>query len=952
MTNLARPCWHPAGASRNQYVWFEQTLPVGVAFEQAELDVIANSFFEVYVNDQRVALGHHRQAPDRPVWKRVELAPHLSVLSVEQPRQVRVRVHHVGAMCFQVSNRTSATFWASGQAVGVDGSRLDLGTPGAWMCRLDPGVGSEACGFSFAIGPIEDRDTRVPLDEAVPVQALDPKEAGWAEPVHEDLPPLLDEVWPAPEPVVHAAVRVDEARYGFTQAVAAYTDDRSTERPRLHLTYATELVVAEPTRVELSCFWGPHFLNGEPVKERPADPSEHGFQRRNHMVLELDLPAGRHLLYGEPTVLAEVWGVMLGVPLGENGEPRVVLSAGPGGAEARRHLAWCPAVAREAGTTEPDPARIPRTWAEFAERHPGAQTVGRLAPGTFGLPSWEAAWDTVDPEVEVASAPSTVTRYGFGDEYLGHVTLDVEGRAGDHVVLVYDEHLRADGLVDVHKCHFAVNTCDRFVLAGGRQRLRTFHPRAGQHLQVNAYAADPIGPAPRVLNAEVEVHTAALPVTGAFDCDDDVLSWAWTHGVRTIRRSAEEVFADGPHRERGAYLGDAYSQSLAAASFTTDRSVTRRVLHLFGDTAYSDGHFGCVTPTMRRLIHDDFSLIWCLAVRDIWRRTADLAFVQRCWPAMQNFWSKIGGFYAGGISEAGLWSGAEPHSRLFLDWGAVRPLLVASENAALNLFRTAALRASADVAALMGEPGLAESWRADADRVEAAIDQRLWSDRLVGPSGETRSGYLGGLLKDHQEPVTQLTPHIQALAVALEVGRGGTPGTPQHQALMEHLDAWVAVNFNRSVTLGERQGNIDLYFMCYLLPALYRSGRYDTAEQVMRQHWGRMRDGGAVTFWESLSRGVKDENSLCHGWGASPTFVLNEHLLGVHREPVGDGRLKVTVRPRVGHAPGSPLRASGRVPVGPEHHVHVSWSRQTVEEVPVVQAELDPGAPADLVHGT
>ncbi|MDD3587973.1 MAG: alpha-L-rhamnosidase C-terminal domain-containing protein [Thermoguttaceae bacterium] len=120
--------------------------------------------------------------------------------------------------------------------------------------------------------------------------------------------------------------------------------------------------------------------------------------------------------------------------------------------------------------------------------------------------------------------------------------------------------------------------------------------------------------------------------------------------------------------------------------------------------------------------------------------------------------------------------------------------------------------------------------------------------------------------------------------------------------------------------------NFSTFYGYYMLEALAKGGRNQTALNVIRQYWGAMLDVGATTFWEDFDlkwlegSGRIDEitppgkkslhgdhgaycyvgfrHSLCHGWASGPAPWMSAHLLGV--QPVEPGFRKVRISPFLG----------------------------------------------------
>ncbi|HEY0828607.1 MAG TPA: alpha-L-rhamnosidase C-terminal domain-containing protein [Bacilli bacterium] len=91
------------------------------------------------------------------------------------------------------------------------------------------------------------------------------------------------------------------------------------------------------------------------------------------------------------------------------------------------------------------------------------------------------------------------------------------------------------------------------------------------------------------------------------------------------------------------------------------------------------------------------------------------------------------------------------------------------------------------------------------------------------------------------------------------------------------------------------------FFYHIVLETLFERGHGAKALELMRTYWGEMLHRGAATWWETFDPSTPHCTvpsnyqgntpvylqdyipvSLCHGWGASPTYLLIQHVLGIN----------------------------------------------------------------------
>ena len=525
---------------------------------------------------------------------------------------------------------------------------MSLDTPGGWLVAPAAGLRDDAEMYSFAIGPVEVRDTR-----AEPEAFREPTVLAGGLPPPRTVP-VAGGGWLGPRVVGVLPLAEDERRVGFVSVTPNDVGGRIAYELRLH--------AETPTRTALLTHWGPHFLNGEELRSA-ADPLG-----GNRLRAEVDLPAGPSLLRGEPEQVQPRTPVLLGWP-------------------------------RSAGL------RIE----SFRFRPPGGTWVDVDSEELPPAPGRWMAWDRVREDAAGTSLSFPVVLAGptaivldHGREFLGHTRIDVEATAGTVVDVAHEEALRADSQLHFFRTNPLATGGDRFVCRGGRQTLETFLPRGGRWTQVTVRG-------PAVLHAvNTRDANAAQEVVGRVDTGDDLLDWAWATGVETLRACTEDVFCDSPWRERGLYLGDAYVQSLTGLCVSADASVPRRALRLFAASQRADGRFPCVTPGWLGLPHADFDLLYAVWLRDVWARTGDLANVRDCLPAARRAlaspaWTRS--------PHSILWDATEA-DRLFIDWGCVEAARTMPENAVLGMLRVRAAECVAELSAAIGDdpaPAAAEA---------------------------------------------------------------------------------------------------------------------------------------------------------------------------------------------------------------------------------------------------
>ncbi len=897
------------GQGRNRFALLVRALVVSSPVRSALLHIFVDNRYRVRVNGQVAGYGPIRFQVCAPEHDTIDLAPWL----VPGANTIAIEAWSPGANNFQASRASSGGAIAWGSVVSERAE--DLATPGLWRARVGEAWDADSPPFSFAQGPLEICDGRQlpaswfaagPAAHAgerwlAPVAIAKPQ---WGPLTARSIPPLTLRV-DVPARLASAA-RLDDSE---DRLVARFVATGLLDRAKGHLRVPCALCIHSPTaqRVTIGTFWGPSWMNGQEL----AHENDPLLGNRQNAVAELR--AGWNCWFAVPEILTEVWGVLVAVPRAAG----LTLRAAPDIA-APRAMLMGPA------RFEDEPAAkgrgAPKDCAEL-QRLGWAWTQ---APES-AMPAREAAWDrtaavvarnaTVGP---LALAPvAHVLIYDLGGEHLGHPRISLDAPAGTVIDLALDERLRADGQLALFATNPFTDTVDRIITDGSRRPWEAFHPRGGRYLQVT------IRP-PAEARGELRVHEvgmrdagAAVPMAGRFACADPVLTWAFACGAATLRACIEDAFLDCPWRERGTYLGDALVEGRALAAASGDLAVAWRSAAIAAQAQRPDGLLVGCNPSWMDGGGGDFTLIWILCLRDMWAFSGDLGRLRALWPTVGRILSSPQ--WRDGPN--GLWLGDNPGS--FIDWGATEAIK-GGESAVINAFRVGTLQAAAEMAQALGSSEAAR-YRDEAARVAERFRATLWRPArgmfaaTTTPAGEQALGLHGTVL---------------ALAY-------GIPTPEQARAAIDAIAPLLARNAERALATSEGE-YLELYFLHYACEALYRYGRADLAEPLLRSHYQPQMARGAWTLWEALRWGAQSKGSLCHAWSATPNWVAHERILGVRSEPGRPDQVLIAPDSRLGWA-------EGVVP-HPRGPLTVSWRREgdvlRIEAtVPAgVQVRIDTGA--------
>ena len=862
----------PRGSGRNLFRFFLKSFDLASVPASVPLHLFADSLYRLRVNGRIIGYGPARFAPMHPEYDTYNLAPWL----VEGRNSILVEVHSRGVPCYQAAPGGRGGFIAWGGCGSVRFS-----TPGDWKVHVSPAFDPDAVQWSFAQGPVECLDAGL-LPSGYPAfesgSCADPDwrspercEAHWGalSPRCIAMPTL--EVLVPQKLVLAAAIATDGQRVGFN----VRNDHTGVRQP-----FFTHIHSPSEQDVTIGLFWGPIFLNGKKL-----DVEDCGV-RGNRQNARCHLRAGWNFLYGAPALLRSFWTWLMEFP------PGVRISALP--EEGCPHLCAVAPHAEQAVKESLVPpvsslAEIgnPMEWRFLTARE--------CRPG----PAREMAWDVPerillrdaepDRAIHLATPGEAATIVlDFGEEYLGHFEMEFETACGATIDIGFDERLNEAGTINFFRCHHFINAADRMVCGPGKHAYSGFHERGGRYVQITFrnHPGDVWIHASRIVRT-----TGEHRVIGRFCSSDPVFNWTWDACVKTLRASMSDGWID-PWRERGMYVGDTLVEAHAARMFTDDWRMEPWAIRLWARSQFPNGQIPDVVPSDKPSPLCDYTLIWVILLRNWWSATGDIGILRELWPHVErvfrsDVWREADG---------GLWEVHE-NCEVYIDYAAM-PDEVSGVNGALNAFRIRALECAAEMAQAIGFNEECARYHAEALQVKSSFRRILWS---------SENCRFAACLKDARLS-DQSSLHVNTLALAFGLADEG-----QEAGVLAYL-VEALENVDEC-----RPGRLELYFLYYLIAGLYRVEEEALAEGVIRDFYGIMKNRGAWTLWESLEWGLASNNSLCHGWAASPIVFFAEKILGVSYFTPGDPSHLLI-------APGSATLdyAEGIVP-HPDGPVHVEW---------------------------
>ncbi|WP_149094067.1 family 78 glycoside hydrolase catalytic domain [Paenibacillus terrae] len=320
--------------------------------------------------------------------------------------------------------------------------------------------------------------------------------------------------------------------------------------------------------------------------------------------------------------------------------------------------------------------------------------------------------------------------------------------------------------------------------------------------------------------------------------------------IRTLQNCMQEVFEDGPKRDRRLWLGDLRLQALANYETFGNNELVKRCLYLFAGVPDDRGQVAAnlfITPS---LIPDDtylfdYSLLFTVSLYDYFEATRDSSTLQELWPTAYRQVELA----LERLNEQHL----PPHTDewwSFIDWHEQLDKQAPSQAILIYTLKRA-IRLAEQV-----DPDKLPFLNQRLEDVTTATLAQLWDEKQ------------GFFVSGPNRQISWAGQIWMALAEVLDA--------EQNAALMQRL-------------LSE-QPDIGLttpYMHHYLVEALLITGDRDGAVKHLKSYWGGMLRDGADTFWELYDPHNKAFspygsyliNSYCHAWSCTPTYLIRKYKL-------------------------------------------------------------------------
>lgn len=466
---------------------------------------------------------------------------------------------------------------------------------------------------------------------------------------------------------------------------------------------------------------------------------------------------------------------------------------------------------------------------------------------------------------------------------VGYWAFEIECSSDTQVIVNGFESIQ-EGTPDF--CWEMSNTFEKTV-PKGRRTIRSLQRRGARYLLFQAKSCT-------IRNVRVIEETLPCLLEGSFNCDSDRLNGINEICVRTLQLCSEDTFVDCPTYEQTFWVGDARNEALINYAVSGDWSFVRRCWMLAAESLSHGALVNSQVPSGWHTIIPAWSFLWQIACLEHFEYTGDDAFLKAIYPFIRrqtdNALEQVN---SDDLFEIEAWN--------LSDWSDMdqpgRGIVTANQG-----WLVWALRASAQIADLLGKSQDANSDRTSIDRICHAINDTLWDER--------RQAFIDCIHFDgaRSEKVSVQTQCILSLA-----------GVPLKERQLS-LDR---------IIIGEEAHNViqpgTPFFLFFVMEYLEKIGDFPRIYKLIEEKWGLMVENGATTCWElfpGFMPGGRWTRSHCHAWSAGPAYFLSRITLGIVR--TGTAHSKILFRP----VPNGIRRCSGKVPTV-RGTIEIDWSYET-----------------------
>lgn len=332
--------------------------------------------------------------------------------------------------------------------------------------------------------------------------------------------------------------------------------------------------------------------------------------------------------------------------------------------------------------------------------------------------------------------------------------------------------------------------------------------------------------------------------------EDEMISRLDKVSRRTLQNCMQDVFEDGPKRDRRLWLGDLRLQALANYETFKNYDLVKRCLYLFAGQTKDNGQVSACLFTEPKVIADDtflldYSMFFGATLADYYEASKDidtLRDLSECAYRQMEIAAEYFNEQKVIVPKEGFWG--------FIDWTEGLDKQCGIQGVYIYCAKKVK-----KIAEILGDVKRISQMEEEIQKKTQAAWEYLYDQEQ-------------GLFVSGEEHQINYASQVWMILAGV---------TNQKQA-GEILD--------RVIEMEPEKGMVSPYMNHHFVEALLQCGKKQQAMDYMKYYWGGMLGHGADTFWELYNPknpaespyGSSIVNSYCHAWSCTPTYLLRKYF--------------------------------------------------------------------------
>lgn len=345
------------------------------------------------------------------------------------------------------------------------------------------------------------------------------------------------------------------------------------------------------------------------------------------------------------------------------------------------------------------------------------------------------------------------------------------------------------------------------------------------------------------------VSSADYSTLKPIEIHDPELQKIYDVGVKTLADCMQDVFEDGPKRDRRLWLGDLRLQALANYATFDRTDLVKRCLYLFAGMTTEEGKISANVFVRPENVPDDtflfeYSLFFISTLYDFNNAHPDHELVKELYPVCKEQMDITLTMF----DENGKLIPDDDYP-IFADWSNAFNKDTAGQAEVIYVLK--------QFIALAHETGDADIQKYEdmLERISRYAKKHLFNqDKNLFVTGENEYNIAS--------QVWMVLSHVMS--------------DEMNKKIMESTvrDLFPVRNIATP------------YMYHHIVEALFEAGLRDEAVSLMKDYWGKMISLGADTYWEAFDPEKPDYspygspivNSYCHAWSCTPVYLIRKYL--------------------------------------------------------------------------